>query len=121
MNHRLQADPVFFLPELLTSWMMLTLAGSFGLVFFKPIAQVVQNLMGSLDSIDVQSFRQLINPGHLKLHRQIECFSSSFSQDNQLRPAVVWVRLKLQQSILHQIVDDPLNVLPIRPHVASNP
>jgi len=95
--------------------------GLVSLAFLKPIAELVQNMVGSLDVIDVQTLRKLVDPGRLKLHCKIECFFSSVRQHNQLRPAVVRVRLKFQHSILHEIVDDPLNVLAIRSHVAGNP
>ncbi|CAK9890028.1 hypothetical protein PS652_02861 [Pseudomonas fluorescens] len=83
---------------------------SVSLVLLKLAAQLVQNTVGRLDVRNLQALRKLVDPRRLKFHCKSEGVFPRVGKHNQLRPAMVRVGLKLQHSLLDQIVDDALNV-----------
>ncbi len=91
------------------------------LVSLKTAAKLAQNLMSRLNFSHVHPLSKLVNPWSLKTHCAIERLFSSVCKHNKLCPEMVRIRLKLQQAILHEIIDDSLYVLTIGPHISGDP
>ena len=63
----------------------------------------------------------MVDPRSLHPHGSVKRLFPLVSQKYELRPPVVWVGLEDDEPFLVQIIDDPLDVLAIRPEVSGEP
>jgi len=77
--------------------------------------------MHSFQFFASNSVGQLIDPWCLQFHSGSERFLSFFCQGDELRATVMWIVLEFDEPLLAQVIDDPLDVLPVAAQIASQP
>ena len=85
------------------------------------LAQRNNDAVHCLYVLDREPFRKSVNPRGLQAHGHIERLFSLLSENNKLRSPVMRVVSKCHEPLLVQVVDDPLHVLTIGAHTASEP
>ena len=77
--------------------------------------------MHCLDVLDRKPFGKAIDPRGLQSHGRVERLLAFISEDDELRSPVVRIGLEGYETLLVQVVDNPLHVLTIGTHVAGEP
>ncbi|EXI68834.1 MAG: hypothetical protein AW08_00656 [Candidatus Accumulibacter adjunctus] len=77
--------------------------------------------MRCLDVAGRKSFGEPVDPRRLQAHGRIEGLLAPVRQHDQRCPPMMRIRREADQAFVHQVIDDPLHVLPLCPHVACQP
>ena len=87
----------------------------------KFLAKCGNDVMRRLNVFDLQPLCNLIDPRCLNIHGIFQSATPCLGQHSQVRSAVMGVRLEFEQTFIHQIVNDALDVLSVTAQVACKP
>ena len=79
------------------------------------------DLVCRLEVLYLKSFRKVIDPWHLQVHRIPERLHPLVRQYDKGRPSVVRIDFKRNEVLRRQVVDDALNILAVSSDIARKP